>query len=116
MCLPYIFFLINYRNRAKRNSFTILNLVSLLLKTTLDCVARIVLFGTWLYIHNEGKFSSVKTTIAYYSTLMVLVLFNALFTKSKKNVTRRNMTGNYYMTRLKAPYRVLLPMVDTARK
>ena len=86
---------IKNRNRAKRNSFTSLNLVFLLMKTILDCVARIVLFSTWLYVQNEGQFSSTKTVIAYYSTLMVLVLFNAYFTKSKKNVTRRNMTGNH---------------------
>ena len=65
----------------------------LLLKTTLDCVARIVLFSTWLYVQNEGQFSSAKTVIAYYSTFMVLLFFNAFFTKSEKNVTRRNMTG-----------------------
>ena len=81
------------RNRAKKNSFTSLNLVFLLLKTTLDCVARIVLFSTWLYVQNEGQFSSARTVIAYYSTFMVLLFFNAFFTKREKNVTRRNMTG-----------------------
>ena len=70
-----------------------MNLVFLLLKTTLDCVARIVLFSTWLYVQNEGQFSSARTMIAYYSTFMVLLLFNAFFTKSESNVTRRNMTG-----------------------
>ena len=65
----------------------------MLLKTTLDCVARIVLFSTWLYVQNEGQFSSARTVIAYYSTFMVLVLFNAFFTKHEKNATRRNMTG-----------------------
>ena len=81
------------RNRAKKNSFTSLNLVFLLLKTTLDCVARIVLFSTWLYVQNEGQFSSARTVIAYYSTFMVLLFFNAFFTKREKNVTRRNMIG-----------------------
>ena len=89
-CFTVFFY---YRNRAKKNSFTILNLVFLLLKTTLDCVARIVLFSTWLYVQNEGQFSSARTVIAYYSTFMVLLLFNAFFTKSESNVTRRNMTG-----------------------
>ena len=83
------------RNRAKRNSFTSLNLVFLLMKTILDCVARIVLFSTWLYVQNEGQFSSARTVIAYYSTFMVLFLFNAFFTKSEKKVTRRNLTGRY---------------------
>ena len=81
------------RNRAKRSSFTSLNLVFLLAKTTLDCVARIVLFSTWLYVQNEGQFSSARTVIAYYSTFMVLVLFNGLCSKSEKTWTRRNMTG-----------------------
>ena len=82
-----------HRNRAKKNSFTVMNLVFLLLKTTLDCVARIVLFSTWLYVQNEGQFSSMRTVIAYYSTFMVLLLLNSFFTRHEKNVTRRNMTG-----------------------
>ena len=84
----------SYRNRAKRNSFTILNLVFLLLKTTLDCVARIVLFSTWLYVHNEGQFSSARTVGAYYATFFVLFLFNSICNKSKTWWTRRNVTGN----------------------
>ena len=63
------------------------------MKTTMDCVARIVLFSTWLYVQNEGQFSSARTVIAYYSTFMVLVLFNSLCNKSEKTWTCRNMTG-----------------------
>ena len=47
-------------------------------------VGWMAFMGSWL-----------MNVIAYYSTLMVLVLFNAYFTKSKKNVTRRNMAGNH---------------------
>ena len=65
------------------------------MKTSLDCVARIVLFSTWLYVQNEGQFSSTKTFIAYYFTFMVMVLFNGLCNKNKSETTwtRRNMTG-----------------------
>ena len=86
--------IVSYRNRAKRNSFTILNLVFLLLKTTLDCIARILLFSTWLYVHNEGQFSSARTVIAYYATFFVLFLLNSICNKSKIWWTRRNVTGN----------------------
>ena len=82
------------RNRAKRNSFTGLNLVFLLMKTTMDCLARIVLFSTWLYVQNEGQFSSARTVIAYYSTFMVLVLFNSFCNRNQTWWTRRNMTGS----------------------
>ena len=92
------------RNRAKKNSFTSLNLVFLLLKTTLDCVARIVLFSTWLYVQNEGQFSSARTVIAYYSTFMVLLFFNAFFTKREKNVTRRKLMGRLAVTVYICPF------------
>ena len=65
----------------------------MLLKTTLDCVARIVLFSTWLYVQNQGQFSSARTVTAYYSTFMVLFLFNSFCNKSEKWWTRRNVTG-----------------------
>ena len=65
----------------------------MLLKTTLDCVSRIVLFSIWLYVQNDGQFSSIRTVIAYYSTFMVLLLFNIFCNKSKTTWTRRNMTG-----------------------
>ena len=71
------------------------------MKTTLDCVARIVLFSTWLYVQNEGQFSSTRTVIAYYFTFMVLVLFNGLCSKSEKMWTRRNMTGIQNPTKIK---------------
>ena len=64
------------------------------MKTTLDCVARITLFSTFLYVLNEGQFSSAKTVIAYYSTFLVLLVFNAIFNKREKQWTRRNMIGN----------------------
>lgn len=98
MPLSKIFFA-SYRNRAKKNSFTSLDLVCLLIKTTLDCVARIVLFSTWLYVHNEGQFSSARTVIAYYSTFMVLFIFNSLCNRNETWWTRRNLTGTYMFSR-----------------
>ena len=81
------------RNRAKKNSFTTLNLMFLLLKTMFDSISRIVLFSTWLYVINDGQFSSTKTLIAYYSTLMVLLIFNTIFNKQKDFTTARTWIG-----------------------
>ena len=81
-------FIVYFRNRAKKNSFTTLNLTFLLLKTMFDSISRILLFSTWLYVINDGQFSSTKTLIAYYSTLMVLLIFNTLFNKQDHSATR----------------------------
>ena len=82
-----------YRSRAKRNSLTTLNLVFLLLKTTLDCLARIVLFSAWLYVMNEGQFSSMMTIKAYYFTVSALLVFNIFINKNENLWSRRNIIG-----------------------
>ena len=81
------------RNRAKKNSLTTLNLTFLLLKTMFDSISRILLFSTWLYVINDGQFSSTKTVIAYYSTLMVLLIFNTIINKQKDYTTARTWIG-----------------------
>ena len=82
-----------FRNRAKKSSFTKLNLAFLLLKTMFDSISRILLFSTWLYVINDGQFSSTKTVIAYYSTLMVLFVFNAVLNKQSDYTSVRTWIG-----------------------
>ena len=81
------------RNRAKKNSFTTLNLLFLLLKTMFDSISRIILFSTWLYVVNDGQFSSTKTVIAYYSTFSVLFIFNSIFNKQQDFTIARTWIG-----------------------
>ena len=33
-----------------------------------DSISRVLLFSTWLYVINDGQFSSTKIVIAYYTT------------------------------------------------
>ena len=64
-----------------------------------DSISRILLYSTWLYVINDGQFSSTKTLIAYYSTLMVLIVFNTTFNKQKDYTTARTWIGkiwNYF--------------------
>ena len=86
-------YLMFFRNRAKKNSFTTLNLIFLLLKTMFDSISRILLFSTWLYVINDGQFSSSKTVIAYYFTLFLLFIFNTIFSKQKDYKTARTWIG-----------------------
>ena len=85
-----------FRNRAKKNSFTTLNLTFLLLKTMFDSISRILLYSTWLYVINDGQFSSTKTVIAYYSTLTLLLIFNAIINKQKDYTSARTWIGKQH--------------------
>ena len=91
-----LFMFIIIRNRAKKNSFTSLNLTFLLLKTMFDSISRIFLFSTWLYVINEGQFSSTKTVIAYYLTLFYLLIFNTIFNKQKDYTSARTWIGRVF--------------------
>ena len=81
------------RNRAKKSSLTPVNLVFLLMKTTFDCVSRILLFSTWLYVANDGQFSSAKTVLAFYTTFLLLVVFNTVFNKTGEYCSAKTWTG-----------------------
>ena len=63
------------------------------MKTTFDCVSRILLFSTWLYVVNDGQFSSAKTVLAFYSTFLLLVIFNTVLNKSGKYCSAKTWTG-----------------------
>ena len=63
------------------------------MKTTFDCVSRILLFSTWLYVVNDGQFSSAKTVTAFYSTFLLLVVFNTVFNKTGEYCSARTWTG-----------------------
>ena len=54
-----------------------------MLKVILDSVARILLFSSWLYVVNNGVFSSVYTLAAYYTVFGVLVIFNIVTSNSR---------------------------------
>ena len=84
-----------FRNRAKKGSFTYLSLICLLLKTIFDCISRIFLFSAWLYVINEGQFSSTKTVVAFYFTFLVLIAFNILLNNRQKYFSTRNLIGIY---------------------
>ena len=54
-----------------------------MLKVILDSVAKILLFSCWIYVINNGEFSSVYTLAAYYTVFGVLAIFNILTNNSR---------------------------------
>ena len=65
----------------------------LLLKTTCDCISRITLFSVFMYVQNEGQFSTLKTVIAYYSVFILMVFFNTYINKNKNFWSAKNLLG-----------------------
>ena len=65
----------------------------LLLKTTCDCISRITLFSVFMYVQNEGQFSTKMTLIAYYSVFFILMIFNTWINKNKNFWSAKNLLG-----------------------
>ena len=85
----------NFRNRSKGGAFLPTHLACLLTKTTLDCVSRLLLFSTWMYVLNEGQFSTGMTVGAYYATFTLLLGFHAIFNKNINFWSAKNLIGMY---------------------
>ena len=50
----------------------------LLLKTTFDCISKVLMYATFMYVVNNGQFSSMMTLTAFYCTLAVLIILNII--------------------------------------
>ena len=90
----------NFRNRSKGGAFLPTHLACLLAKTTLDCVSRLLLFSTWMYVLNEGQFSTGMTVGAYYATFTLLLVFHAIFNKNINFWSAKNLIGMYIYSSL----------------
>ena len=55
-----------------------------MLKVILDCASRILIFSSWLYVVNNGVFSSIFTLAAYYTVFGVLVIFNIITSDNRE--------------------------------
>ena len=84
-----------FRNRAKRGSMTIPNLAFLLLKTIFDCTSRILLFATFMFVVNDGQFSTMMTVTAYYTTVAVIIAYNIVINDNETYCSARTWIGEH---------------------
>ena len=90
----------NFRNLDKKSSLSRLSQVILILRTIMDSSSRVLIFSTWLYVTNDGRFSSLKTLLAYYFvfTGTVIFIFNIVFSESRNFFSATFWIGIIYHT------------------
>ena len=81
------------RNLAKKESLEATNQGFLLLKTTFDCVSKVLMFATFMYVMNKGQFSSMMTLTAFYTNLAVLIIFNTIVNNNNDYKSARTWIG-----------------------
>ena len=90
---------LSWRNADKRDALSTNSLVVLILKIIFDSISRILIFGIWMFVHNNGKFSSFYTVTAYYSAVLLLLLFNLSFNHERELTSMRFWIGKKYVLR-----------------
>ena len=53
----------------------------LVLKIFLESLGKVIIFSTFLYISNGGKFDAVQTIVGFYSMVGVMIIFNGIFSR-----------------------------------
>ena len=74
---------------------TTLNVVFLLLKTIFDCTSRILLFATFMFVVNDGQFSTMLTVKVYYTTVGVLMMYNIVINDNETYCSARTWIGEH---------------------
>ena len=67
-----------------------LNILVLVLKVLMDLVSRVIIFFTFMIVHQKGQFSPWKTLISFYTVVSIMIIFNVVFNE------RRNMCSAKY--------------------
>jgi len=77
---------------------TTLNLACLLLKTIFDCTSRIILFATFMFVVNDGQFSTMMTVTGYYTSAAVIMMYNIVINDNETYCSARTWIGSYLKT------------------
>ena len=60
-----------------------LNIVILVLKVLMDLVSRVLIFFTFMIVHNEGRFSPMRTLTSFYTVVGIMFIFNVVFNERR---------------------------------
>ena len=74
---------------------TTVNLAFLLLKTIFDCTSKILLFATFMFVVNDGQFSTLMTLKAYYTTVVVIMTYNIVINDNETYCSARTWIGGF---------------------
>ena len=66
----------------------------LMIKIIADCLARLCIFSAWMYVHTDGQFSTLYVVAGYYTMMMLMMIFNAVFNRNLKEVSTKYYIGN----------------------
>merc|ERR1711988_1759069 len=84
------FSIVLFSDNDKKGALAPLNIVILVLKVFMDLISRVLIFFTFMIVHNGGEFSPMRTLTSFYTVVGIMFIFNIIFNE------RRNVCSNKY--------------------
>ena len=72
-----------FSNNHKDGALTPLNIVILVLKVMMDLISRVLIFFTFMIVHNKGEFSPMRTLTSFYTMVGIMIIFNVVFNERR---------------------------------
>ena len=86
-----------FRNKDKNEALAPLNILILVLKVLMDLVSRVLIFFIFMIVHNNGRFSPMRTLTSFYTMVGIMTIFNIVFNERRNFCSVKYWLGECYI-------------------
>ena len=71
------------RNKNKNEALSALHIVILIAKVFMEVLSKVLIFFCFMMVAKKGEFSPIYSLVGFYTTVLIMVVFNVVFNESK---------------------------------
>ena len=90
-------YIIQSSNKDKNEALNPLNMIILVLKVLMDLVSRVLIFFIFMIVHNNGRFSPMRTLTSFYTMVGIMTIFNIVFNERRNFCSAKYWLGECYI-------------------
>ena len=84
-----------FSDKDKNEALAPLNIVILVLKVLMDLISRVLIFFTFMIVHNDGCFSPMRTLTSFYTVVGIMFIFNIIFNERRNFCSIKYWVGEF---------------------
>ena len=69
------------------------NMITILIKTTLDTFSRIIIISMFIHLYHDGNFNTLVATSIYYGHVVIMLIYNVVFNTAKPSFNKTYLIG-----------------------
>ena len=82
------------RNKNKNEALSALHIVLLIAKVFMEVLSKVLILFCFMMVTNKGEFNPIQALVGFYTTVLIMVVFNIVFNESKICFSLRYIMGN----------------------